>query len=204
MEVRPAELEDVVTYSALGRAAQAWLRSRGLGQYVPAAYEEYAATIRSRVESGTLFMVQDGGEAIGSTLRPELALHFPHGTFPLDAARKPRTIDFAQIYGFPQEKPVLVPGIYELDGETLKICRATSGDKRPTDFTTNAGSGREVEARPLRPQDHQQAPPDRLAAVRDLRTRRRRVEDPFEWQRRDVRPGHRGRGTPEGFRHHRQ
>ena len=65
MEIRPANLEDIETYAALGRAAQAWLRSRGLGQYVPAAHNEYAAAIRSRVESATLFAVQDGGKAIG-------------------------------------------------------------------------------------------------------------------------------------------
>jgi GNAT superfamily N-acetyltransferase len=65
MEVRPAGSEDVATYAALGRAAQAWLRARGLGQYVPAAHDEYAAAIRSRVESGTLYVVRDGGEVLG-------------------------------------------------------------------------------------------------------------------------------------------
>jgi GNAT superfamily N-acetyltransferase len=65
VEIRPADLEDVARYVALGRAAQAWLQSRGLSQYVPAAHHEYTASIRSRVESGTLFAVQDGGETIG-------------------------------------------------------------------------------------------------------------------------------------------
>jgi GNAT superfamily N-acetyltransferase len=65
MEVRSAVLEDVVKYAALGRAAQAWLRSRGLSQYVPAAHDEYRAAIQLRFEAGTLFAVQDGGEAIG-------------------------------------------------------------------------------------------------------------------------------------------
>ena len=50
---------------ALGRAAQAWLRLRGLSQFVPAAHHEYTASIRSRIESGTLFAVQVGGETIG-------------------------------------------------------------------------------------------------------------------------------------------
>jgi GNAT superfamily N-acetyltransferase len=65
MEIRPAGLGDVATYAALARAAQAWLRARGLAQYVPAAHEEYAAAIRSRVESGTLYVVRDGAEAVG-------------------------------------------------------------------------------------------------------------------------------------------
>jgi GNAT superfamily N-acetyltransferase len=65
MEVHTADVEDVVNYAALGRAAQAWLRDRGLGQYVPAAHDAYASTIRSRAESGTLYAVWDGGVAVG-------------------------------------------------------------------------------------------------------------------------------------------
>jgi GNAT superfamily N-acetyltransferase len=65
MEVRAASQEDVATYADLGRAAQAWLRSRGLAQYVPAAHDEYAAAIAGRVASGTLHAVRDGGTAVG-------------------------------------------------------------------------------------------------------------------------------------------
>ena len=65
MEVRSAHLEDVAKYVALGCAAQAWLRSCGLSQYVPAAHDEYTAAIQLRAKSGTLFAVQDCGEAIG-------------------------------------------------------------------------------------------------------------------------------------------
>lgn len=64
-EILPAGLDDVASYSTLARAAQAWLRSRGLTQYVPAAHDEYDAAIRSRAESGTLFAVRDSGDAIG-------------------------------------------------------------------------------------------------------------------------------------------
>jgi GNAT superfamily N-acetyltransferase len=65
MEVRRAVREDVATYRELGRAAQAWLRSRGLGQYVPAAHAEYADAIRARAEAGTLYTVWDDGAPIG-------------------------------------------------------------------------------------------------------------------------------------------
>jgi GNAT superfamily N-acetyltransferase len=65
MEIRRARSEDVGTYVALGWVAQAMLRSRGLEQYVPAAHDEYAAAIRSKVESGTLYAVWDGGTAVG-------------------------------------------------------------------------------------------------------------------------------------------
>lgn len=65
MEIRTAHQEDIATYAAFGRAAQGWLRTHGFGQYVPAAHDEYAAAIRSRVDSGSLFAVQEGGDAIG-------------------------------------------------------------------------------------------------------------------------------------------
>lgn len=65
MEVRPAGPEDVGTYAALGRAAQAWLQSRGLGQYVPAAHDEYADAIHGRVATGTLYAVADDGVMVG-------------------------------------------------------------------------------------------------------------------------------------------
>jgi GNAT superfamily N-acetyltransferase len=65
MEVRRADLADIATYAALGRAAQIWLEEQGLGQYVPAAHDEYGAAIRTRVESGTLFKVEDDGDVIG-------------------------------------------------------------------------------------------------------------------------------------------
>ena len=54
MDVRLARLEEVGTYAALGRVAQAWLQTCGLGQYVPSAHAEYAGAIHARVESGTL------------------------------------------------------------------------------------------------------------------------------------------------------
>ncbi len=34
-----------------------------------------------------------------------------------------------------------VPGIYELDGDTLKLCFAHPGEERPKEFTTKSGTG---------------------------------------------------------------
>jgi GNAT superfamily N-acetyltransferase len=65
MELRHAVAEDVDAYFDLGRAAQAWLRSRGLRQYVPAAHAEYSDAIRGRVEARTLYSVCDDGDPIG-------------------------------------------------------------------------------------------------------------------------------------------
>jgi uncharacterized protein (TIGR03067 family) len=60
------------------------------------------------------------------------------GTFKIDAAKKPKAIDF-----FPSNlagKSML--GIYEIDGNTLKTCYAPPGKERPTEFTSTKGSER--------------------------------------------------------------
>ena len=52
----------------------------------------------------------------------------------MDAGAKPKTIDLT---GFPKPD-VKMLGIYELDGNTLKICVGES--KRPIEFASKPGS----------------------------------------------------------------
>ena len=61
------------------------------------------------------------------------------GTFTLDPDKKPRQIDFTIGKGQDQGKDQF--GIYELDGDTLKICVAAPGaEVRPTEFKTGPES----------------------------------------------------------------
>ena len=58
-------------------------------------------------------------------------------TYKIDAAKDPKTIDIVQ--GDTKEE---YAGIYQLDGDTLKICApAKAGGKRPTELASKAGSG---------------------------------------------------------------
>jgi uncharacterized protein (TIGR03067 family) len=60
-------------------------------------------------------------------------------TFKFDPTKKPRTIDMTFTEGENQGKTVL--GIYEIEGDTIRVCHASPGGERPTEFSTKAGSG---------------------------------------------------------------
>lgn len=55
--------------------------------------------------------------------------------YTLDANKKPRAIDIKNEKGDETS-----PGIYSLDGDTLKICTARPGMERPTEFATRPDS----------------------------------------------------------------
>lgn len=59
------------------------------------------------------------------------------GTYKIDASKKPKTIDVTE-----GDKTGFLPGIYTLEGDTLKICLPRKpGNKRPTELTSKSGSG---------------------------------------------------------------
>jgi uncharacterized protein (TIGR03067 family) len=61
------------------------------------------------------------------------------GTFTIDATAKPKTID-ARPAGAAKDAPPLL-GIYEVEGDTYRVCFAPAGKERPKDFASKAGSG---------------------------------------------------------------
>ena len=62
------------------------------------------------------------------------------GTLQVDPTKKPRAVDLKSTKGRLQGQTGL--GIYELDGDTLKLCLVEPTRDRPSDFTSKAGSGR--------------------------------------------------------------
>jgi uncharacterized protein (TIGR03067 family) len=73
----------------------------------------------------------------------KITLKTPNGdnvsTFKLDPAKKPKAIDIIPTDGPNKGKPR--PGIYELDGDTLKLCYNAEPDQdRPTEFATKPGA----------------------------------------------------------------
>lgn len=60
------------------------------------------------------------------------------GTYTVDAATVPKSMVVTGTEGPNQGK--VFPAIYELEGDTLRICYDLSGAKRPTEFKTLAGT----------------------------------------------------------------
>jgi RNA polymerase sigma factor (sigma-70 family) len=65
------------------------------------------------------------------------------GTFKIDATKKPKQIDLMFTEG--PEKGNTSLGIYELDGDIMKICLTIAKKDRPTEFATKPGSGLALE-----------------------------------------------------------
>ena len=60
-------------------------------------------------------------------------------TFQIDPAARPRRMDLSIAQGM--SKGQVIQGIYDLDGETLRVCLAMKGGPRPTEMVSKPGSG---------------------------------------------------------------
>ncbi len=60
------------------------------------------------------------------------------GTQKLDPSQSPKAIDVTMTEG--PSKGAVMLGIYEIDGDTLKVCFDPRGKKRPTEFKSAPGS----------------------------------------------------------------
>ncbi len=60
------------------------------------------------------------------------------GTAKIDSSKKPKQMDIVGTEG--PNKGKTFPAIYELDGDTLKVCYDLSGKERPKAFKSEAGT----------------------------------------------------------------
>lgn len=60
------------------------------------------------------------------------------GMYTLDSSKKPKSMTIAGTEG--PNKGKTFPAIYELEGDTLRICYDLSGKQRPADFKTVVGT----------------------------------------------------------------
>jgi uncharacterized protein (TIGR03067 family) len=65
------------------------------------------------------------------------------GNFKVDVGKKPKTIDITFTDG--PEKGKTLAGIYELNGDTYKVCLDPNGKDRPKEFATKEGSAHVLE-----------------------------------------------------------
>ena len=61
------------------------------------------------------------------------------GTHRLDPSQDPKTIDAVRSKG--PDRGKTLRGIYELNGDTYKVCFAEPDKERPEEFSTTEGSG---------------------------------------------------------------
>ena len=61
------------------------------------------------------------------------------GTIKMDPSKKPKEMDATT--GSGPDKGKIWQGIYELDGDTYRVCFAPPGKDRPKEFSSKAGSG---------------------------------------------------------------
>ena len=84
------------------------------------------------VRKSIKLVIKDGKYTVTVGDRPD------KGTTKMDSSAKPKTIDITGTDGPNKGKTMLA--IYELNGDTLRVCYDLSGKSRPTEFKTTAGT----------------------------------------------------------------
>ncbi|MDB5312449.1 MAG: hypothetical protein JWO38_6651 [Gemmataceae bacterium] len=62
------------------------------------------------------------------------------GTIKIDPTKKPKTVDVTQT-SEGENKGKTILSIYQIEGDTLKVCSAEPGKDRPTELSSKPGSG---------------------------------------------------------------
>jgi uncharacterized protein (TIGR03067 family) len=102
------------------------------GTWLPQAAELGGKMFPDQIRKITRLVVKDGMYTV------TIGKMVDKGTVKLDPSAKPKTMDIVGTDGPNKGKTILA--IYELDGDTLKVCYDLGGKNRPTEFKTSAGT----------------------------------------------------------------
>lgn len=118
-----------------GEAADELARLQGIWQPTAMESDGSALTPEELKKYGTPLTVQ-GNKVIAQ--KGEITTETP---ITIDPSRQPKWIEWVVQQDNPDKGKTML-GIYEFDGDTLKICVTKPGTDRPADFTTKLGEPR--------------------------------------------------------------
>jgi uncharacterized protein (TIGR03067 family) len=102
------------------------------GTWKPATAEFAGQAMADRILKSISLKLEDGKYVVYVGNEPD------RGTYTLDSAARPKGMTVTGTEGPNQGK--IFPAIYELSGDTLRICYDLSGAKRPAEFKSIAGT----------------------------------------------------------------
>lgn len=102
------------------------------GVWVPVKAEFGGQPMKDDFLTNTVMKLDDGKYEVIVAGKPD------KGAYSLNAGSKPRTIDITGTEG--PNVGRTIPGIYELQGHTLRICYGLGGNPRPTEFKSPSGT----------------------------------------------------------------
>jgi uncharacterized protein (TIGR03067 family) len=102
------------------------------GKALPAADAKAARATTEATADGCNFTLELGGRMVMK------------GTYKVNKSTTPMQVDMVTSAGAGKGLGVQLKGIYEVKGDTLKICYAPAGQPRPTAFTSEPGSGNQL------------------------------------------------------------
>jgi uncharacterized protein (TIGR03067 family) len=102
------------------------------GVWLPSAAELAGNKYPDEVRKSIKLVIKDGKYTV------TVGKITDQGTSKMDPSAKPKALDITGTEGPNKGKTILA--IYELDGDTLRICYDLSGKSRPTEFKTQEGT----------------------------------------------------------------